>query len=294
MKFKTLSAVLMVSLAGASAAQAATLQSWMNPEVANAWASGYQGQGTTIQVVDDFRSNYGIYGDLGTGIKLMRHGQWTYTEAQMLAPSATMKAVDYSSTSAIRLNRGLNVLNMSYGMFAPAGYSASQIGWDSLSKSIINTAIYGTAVLAKAAGNDSIAVGGVAADGSTDYMNMALVGSPTTIFVGALDKNGTVAAPAQLAWYSNTAGDNTAVQKNFLVVGVEGNKTRLYGTSFAAPIISGYAAILGSKFRKATPTQITNQLLNTARTDTIANYSASVYGRGEASITRALAPVAIK
>jgi hypothetical protein len=58
--------------------------------------------------------------------------------------------------------------------------------------------------------------------------------------------------------------------------------------------VSGYAAILGSKFRDATPAQITNQLLNTARTDTLLNYNPATYGRGEASLTRALAPVSIK
>ena len=56
----------------------------------------------------------------------------------------------------------------------------------------------------------------------------------------------------------------------------------------------GYAAVLGSKFSTATATQITNQLLNTARQDTVKNYSAGVYGRGEASLSRALAPVSIR
>jgi subtilisin family serine protease len=97
-----------------------------------------------------------------------------------------------------------------------------------------------------------------------------------------------------MAGYSNFAGSNATVQRQFLVVGVTGNMTNLYGTSFAAPIVSGYASVLGSKFTRATPTQITNQLLNTARTDTIAGYAANIHGRGEASISRALAPVAIK
>ena len=113
-------------------------------------------------------------------------------------------------------------------------------------------------------------------------------------FVGALDRNGTTTNKANLAYYSNYAGADSKVQNNFLVVGVRGDLTGLYGTSFAAPVITGYASVLGSKFTSATPTQITNQLLTTARQDTINNYSAAVYGRGEASITRALAPVSIK
>ncbi|TGT79148.1 peptidase S8 and S53 subtilisin kexin sedolisin, partial [Mesorhizobium sp. M8A.F.Ca.ET.161.01.1.1] len=55
-----------------------------------------------------------------------------------------------------------------------------------------------------------------------------------------------------------------------------------------------YAAIIGSKFTSATATQITNDLLKTARTDTLANYNPSIYGKGEASLSRALAPVSIK
>ena len=84
------------------------------------------------------------------------------------------------------------------------------------------------------------------------------------------------------------------MQSHFLVVGVESSKTGLAGTSFAAPIISGYASILGSKFTTATPTQITNQLLNTARKDTLLNYNAATFGMGEASLSRALAPLTIR
>ncbi len=83
------------------------------------------------------------------------------------------------------------------------------------------------------------------------------------------------------------------MQNQFLAVGVRDDLTGLNGTSFAAPVVSGYAAVLGSKFTTATPVQITNQLLNTARTDTILNYSTAVHGRGEASIARALAPASI-
>ena len=100
--------------------------------------------------------------------------------------------------------------------------------------------------------------------------------------------------PASLASYSNTPGSDTVLQRQFLVVGVEGHKTGLYGTSFAAPVVSGYSAILGSKFTRASATQITNQLLNTARQDTISNYNPALHGRGEASLTRALAPVGIQ
>lgn len=192
------------------------------------------------------------------------------------------------------LAAGLNVLNLSYGMFAPAGYKASQIGWSAREGSIIGYAANGNAVISKAAGNDAVAVGNVTSSGTVDYLDVALKGTQSAIFVGALSTNGSTAKPATLASYSNFAGSDLTVQKQFLVVGVEGSKTGLYGTSFAAPVITGYSAILGSKFKTATPTQVANQLLTTARQDTLAAYSAAKYGRGEASLTRALAPVAIK
>ncbi len=268
------------------------VQSWMSPDVGAAWATGYKGQGVTITMVDDFSSTSRFSGNFGIGVQTQRHGEWTREEASMIAPSATIRSKDFSTGSAVSLARGLNVLNLSYGMYTTAGYSVNQIWWAPEEASIINYATRGTAVVSKAAGNDAVAVG-AAINGQQDYLDLALIGKSTAIFVGALSTNGTTANKAQLAWYSDYAGTNTQVQSHFLVVGVEGDKTGLYGTSFAAPIISGYAAIIGSKFTKATPVQITNDLLNTARTDTLANYDPSIYGKGEASLSRALAPVAI-
>ena len=275
------------------AAGTPTVQRWMSPDVGAAWAAGYKGKGVTITIVDDFSSTSRFSGNFGVGVQTQRHGEWTREEAGMIAPLATIRSKDFSTGSAVGLAPGLNVLNLSYGMYARAGYSSNQIGWAPEEASIISYATRGTAVVSKAAGNDSVAVGGIT-NGQQDYLDLALIGKPSAIFVGALSTNGTTSSKAQLAWYSNTAGSNPLVQSHFLVVGVDGSKTGLYGTSFAAPIISGYAAIIGSKFTSATPIQITNDLLNTARTDTLVNYNASVYGKGEASLSRALAPTAIR
>ena len=283
---------------GGTTAPSEVLQPWMSPEVGEAWKAGYKGQGVTIMVVDDFKSRSFITGSLTTGItERLRHGEWTRKEANMIAPAATMRAQDFNSGTTVPLNSGLNVLNLSYGMMASSVYSS--VGWSAQETSIINYARNGTAVISKAAGNDStstvkVAVGSPNTNGQLDFLNRDLIGSQSAIFVGALSSNGKTTAPASMASYSNVAGSNTTVQAQFLVVGVEGSKTNLYGTSFAAPIVSGYAAILGSKFKDATATKIVNQLLATARTDTIAGYNAATHGKGEASITRALAPVAIQ
>jgi subtilisin family serine protease len=173
--------------------------------------------------------------------------------------------------------------------------SLSSFRWSAQEKSIIDHARKGLAVISKAAGNDyGLAVGQPTPGRQLDFLNKDLIGAQSAIFVGALSAHGTVENPASMADYSNIAGQNVTVQNHFLVVGVDAAKTNLYGTSFAAPTVSGYAAIVGSKFTKASATQVVNQLLNTARTDTIRNFDPNVHGKGEASVSRALAPVSIR
>ncbi|MGR3291080.1 MAG: S8 family serine peptidase, partial [Paracoccaceae bacterium] len=249
------------------------------------------------------------------------HGEWTLLEANLIAPSAQMKAHEFTSGSRVRLAKGFNVLNLSYGMYAKEGYS--RIIWSGQESSIISYAESGKAVISKAAGNDAVAIGG-SVDAYdifgnylykvVDYLARDLIGAESAIFVGALDANGTAIADqtygtGTLAFYSNYAGSDLTVQAQFLVVGVEsglqlnsdgtgytwgdGTGTGLAETSFAAPIISGYAAVLSSKFPGANATQVAHQLLDTAREDTLADYSAAKYGQGEASIFRALAPSGI-
>lgn len=272
-----------------------TYYSWMSPDVQGAWNGGYFGQGVTMTFIDDFTSKSRLFGNLGTGIQRLRHGEWTSLEGSMIAPSAAIVKDDFYTENPISLAPGFNVANASYGFVDSAStYTATWANAYPQELSIIAAASQGTAVISKAAGNDSVAVGTPASDGTLDYLDKALIGTQSAIFVGALDYNGTASNPASLSYYSNFAGSDPNVQSHFLVVGVDYNTTGLAGTSFAAPIISGYAAILHSKFGTATPTQIVDQLLGTARTDTVANYNVATYGQGEASLANALAPAAIQ
>jgi subtilisin family serine protease len=278
----------------------ASYQDWMHVDVKAAWAweDGYYGQGVTITVVDDHKSIWGFSGNLDGGDQeeVNNHGGWTLLEASMIAPGATMVADHWGGRDReVKLSSGLNVLNLSYGMIAQSGYDLNQISWGRQESSIISYATNGTAVISKAAGNDYRTAVGESYEGTTDYLNLALIGAPSAIFVGALSTNGSTAFKASLADYSNIAGTNEQVQDHFLVVGVDSAKMGgLAGTSFAAPIVSGYAAIVGSKFTDQTATWVANRLLTTARIDTIADYSPSVYGRGEADLPRALAANSIE
>ncbi|MFV0386617.1 S8 family serine peptidase [Paracoccus sp. (in: a-proteobacteria)] len=277
----------------ALAVQAQELRPWMHPEIAEAWQQGFKGQNTTVTFVDDFNGTTRLSGILGDATEAHTHGEWTSMETGMLATDASVSRHDFSNTSAVTLVGGrLNTLNLSYGMMAQAGYS--RMRWNSRESSIIAAARRATAVVVKSAGNDGVAIATVNKSGKLDYLSRDLIGADTAIFVGALTAHGTVENPTSMAWYSNYAGSNTMVQSHFLVVGVPGNLTGLQGTSFAAPAVSAYAAILGSKFASATPHEITSQLLNTARSDTIRSFAPNIHGRGEASILRALAPDMIR
>jgi subtilisin family serine protease len=269
------------------------VQSWMSADIGAAWSQGYRGKGATVTVIDDFTSSSYLVGRLSGGWTVGTHGTMTYLQSSLVAPEAAFRIRDFSDTRSVALAKGFNVFNLSYGMFADAGYDVGNIWWGAREGSVINHARTGNALVVKAAGNDGVAVGTATAFGDQDYLASALIGTRSAIFVGALDRNGSVNNQAAMASYSNTAGWDVRVQNQFLTVGVDTATMNLAGTSFAAPIISGYGAILHSKFRTATPTQIANRLLDTARTDTVINYDPSVYGRGEASLSRALAPASI-
>ena len=278
---------------------------WMSGDVSAAHAAGYKGQGTYVTFVDDFKSSNTFSGNWGDGPDARTHGGWTSSETLWVAPGAApnIRLQDFTDGSKLTFNTvGLDVVNASYGMIGMARfYYDGALDSYATEKSIIDAARNGEAVVSKAAGNDGIAIGG-SVKGTTDYLGNSLIGAQTAIFVGALDFNGTAGNEAALSYYSNYPGADTTVQNQFLVVGVDYKATGLAGTSFAAPIVAGYAAILGSKFTTATEVQVTNQLLNTATHVGLLDLGAAgwgaedaaAYGRGQASLKAALAPSSLE
>lgn len=166
-------AMLIGALLLPALAPAQTAYSWMSPDVKNAWTQGYKGQGTTITVVDDFSNSSRFSGNLGTGVLNQGHGYWTALEAAMIAPEAKVVKRNWSSTSVALNPSGLNVLNLSYGMYARSNLDVNRIAWSGQEKSIISYAKGGTAVVVKAAGNDAVAVGKANRSGNVDYLNVA-------------------------------------------------------------------------------------------------------------------------
>ena len=165
------------------------------------------------------------------------------------------------------------------------------------------------AVITKSAGNDAI-------ETQKEPLSYGLAHdsliNPRLIVVGALDKDGSVNSKAELAWYSNVAGTDLAIQNRFLVadgtfavnvgdlaingIPVSPSAANGAGTSYAAPRVAGYAAIVRQKFPNLSGANTADILLATARYDTLTchpNCSKEIYGQGEASLSRALAPVGL-
>lgn len=115
------------------------------------------------------------------------------------------------------------------------------------------------------------------------------------IVVGSVDKNGNMSS------YSNTAG----LQKDFFMVAPGGNVSTAemiyttkpgetygytYGTSFAAPMVTGAFALLAQKYPFLTGAQIRDILFSTA-TDLGTSGVDDVFGHGALNIVKAMQPI---
>jgi hypothetical protein len=169
--------------------------------------------------------------------------------------------------------------------------------------SVANITNISNAVITQAAGNDNL-------DAKYTLTVLALSGDSNIqkrlLVVGALDKNGTTSSKATIASYSNYAGSNVAISDRFVTangtmpwsagsVKINGSNFGVSsGTSYAAPLVAGYAAIVMQKFPNLDAVKTSSIILDTARYDTLSCYpscSTAIYGKGEASLSRALAPV---
>lgn len=149
------------------------------------------------------------------------------------------------------------------------------------------------AVFVKAAGNSSCVVSSTNCDPMNAVFHNSAPFKNKSILVGALTQSG-----GQIANYSNTAG---AYADRFVVADGRGiqeiDGTYAQGTSFAAPRVSGYAAIVRQKFPNLNAASTANIILDTAMWNPAwgnkSPTTQATYGQGEASLGRALAPVGL-
>ena len=232
-----------------------------------AYAAGYTGQGSTVLNLDwsthvdptgashQTKVNGVIAGPGGvaTYATLVPVTPTTYTPPQ---PYGTWTAIVSSTLAAMTSGQIINISagNSDIGnISAPTAVpnivitmSAGNGGGQTLSESPLNLTVY-----------------------NSTYKN-------DLIIVGALGTDGNIAS------YSATAG---AAADRFVVY--YGTSTSSYsGTSYSAPRVAGYAAIIKQKYPNATGAQITSAILNTAVLKS--GWSSAIYGKGQVDLSAAL------
>lgn len=185
--------------------------------------------------------------------------------------------------------RSLSVVNLSLGGTSRNAVSNKAVYSTQLS--FANSSVVPDAVFVKAAGNSTCVV----SQTNCDPLNAVFYNSSQfkdkSILVGALAQAG-----GSIASYSNTAG---SFADRFVVADGRGVREQdgsyVQGTSFAAPRVAGYAAILRQKFPNLTAPSTVNVILDTATWNPVWGAkdatTQGIYGQGEANLGRALAPV---
>jgi hypothetical protein len=290
-------------------------------DVISAWNQGWTGKGINLVIADFLMTNHGV-------ITASLAGRYAYAANMYGIPLdsdmyTTTTNVFNTNGNYANLNNIINVgainlsfgANYSYGTTAPAraivdnASSSLRNNWVNILKGTDGYIYQGLnmtdAVVIKSAGNDAIS-----ADKESfvkAYADDAAIKNRLLI-AGALSY--TLDGKGYIASYSNTAGDDTNVSGRFLVAsggtpfsygdisinGTLANSSEFgsVGTSFAAPRVAGYVAIVRSKFPNLDAIKTSAIMLDTARYDTLSCYpscSPSIYGAGEASLSRALAPI---
>ncbi|HIJ87510.1 MAG TPA: S8 family serine peptidase [Desulfuromonadales bacterium] len=155
-----------------------------------------------------------------------------------------------------------------------------------------NASTVPNAVYVKAAGNEACTISQTNCDPSNAVLYNSANFKNKTLIVGALNVSG-----GSIATYSNRAG---SYSDRFVVAdgrGIYSSTDGTYdeGTSFSAPRVAGYVAILRQKYPQLTASDAASIILSTAKWNSAWGpknaTSQAIYGQGEADLARALSAI---
>ena len=261
-----------------------------------AWRSGWTGKNVKVGIPDDFNASSRI--DI--------HGDWVALVSQSIAPEANYHKIDMigsetdmTADQALKYfeDNGYHIINGSWGIdrFDPQKSGAEYTDFDAHVGRLVeefdqNAENAKKALIIYAAGNSGSYCSGKRSERCS--LQQAVIDSlrkegktagESTIFVGSLDDNSN-----SMADYSIVAGN---LKNDFIVahddVLASGDAS---GTSFAAPRVTGAAALVRHKFPNLTSPQLKQVLLQTA-TDLGDPGVDDVYGYGKLNIEGALSPI---
>tara|TARA_B110000971_G_scaffold221401_1_gene268372 strand:+ start:1927 stop:3081 length:1155 start_codon:yes stop_codon:yes gene_type:complete len=259
------------------------------------WDAGWTGKGVKVAVLDEFADNG----------RIDSHGDLVSIVVNSVAPEATleMRNFDFLMSSAFTNwadfdANDFHIVNNSFGrprfnhitQQEDTGFDADVAAAVASNYKTTGPATYSDRMLfIFSAGNS----GNLCPDRRIQECSYnaaiihqqranGLADKDAMIWVGALNDAGTDIAP-----YSHTAGD----LKNDFIVAHDDVLTAgdAAGTSFAAPRVTGAAALVRHKFPFLNGTQLKELLLGTA-TDIGATGIDEVYGHGKLDLVNALSP----
>lgn len=299
-KFTTTHGDLVSNIAGGDAAASSTSTSY-NFDASDVTETNCDTNGAT--------ASYSCTRDTSTFYWDDSSGNVTFNKVAGVAKDATMvhSHINLDSSSASlstqgskfnNLASGNHVINMSFGSVWASGVTWSDVeaawspyGYGSYFNStdatvVISAGNNGASCTSNSLGNCNATATILVADSDT---------ADETIVAGALNAAGT-----GIASYSNQAG---VLKQRFLLASgetgykLQSNDSSVVGTSFAAPRISGAAALLRHKYPNLTGAQTASILLLTADKDIDGNGAdefsgvSDVFGHGKLDLLTALSPV---
>ena len=220
------------------------------------------------------------------------HATYVSEIAQAVAPSANVRVVDYDNAYTSNFSAADRIVNRSYGI--PVGielYDPIAIGITRIFDHENNLAP--NALHVNSAGNYGHY--GEAIPGAVSYGDRLSLDTATYAkyyYENGADMSkviyvGSVTEDDELEWYSNSAG--TSAMHDYIVASGHSLTDNRNGTSFAAPRVTGAAALVIHKFN--TSAENTKQILLETADDLGAPGVDPVFGHGKLNISAALSPI---